>query len=293
MGRLSTWTLDGLWFAMMPSGLKTADVGGVCQVENGLYTVRYLIVNADDFGLSRGVNRGIIEAYRAGAVTSATMMTNMPGFEDAVRLAQQNPGLKVGLHFNITEGRPLTSPQRVPSLVGTDGRFSYDISSWQPKDVKRELAAQWNRLIGAGIVPTHVDSHQHVQMHKPVYRTVAKFARSKGIPLRRMFYAPERRLHPMTTDAFVTQVYFHKDGKARLLKALKNLRPGVTELHCHPGRMDPQLPHLSEWSVVREKELSVFLDPQVLAALHAERIRLVHFGMLRQIRKKGRTIGSR
>lgn len=260
-------------------------------MENKHKTTRYLIVNADDFGLSTGVNRGIMAAYRAGAITSTTVMTNTPGFAGAAQLARRHPTLKVGLHFNITEGRPVTNPQSISSLVGADGRFSYNISLWRQEDVSRELRAQWNRLVDAGIQPTHIDSHQHAQMHKPVYGVVAKFARQQGVPLRRVIYSPERHLHPMTTDSFITEVYFHNDGKRKLLHALRTLKPGVTELHCHPGYMDPLLPKLSEWSEVREKELTVFLDKEVLSVLHSGRIRLIHFGMLRLIRKKGQPNG--
>lgn len=85
--------------------------------------MKHLIINADDFGLSPGVNQGIAEAYQAGGISSTTVMVNMPGFTDAVRLASLHPGLGVGLHFNLTYGRPVSDPRLIPSLIQADGRF--------------------------------------------------------------------------------------------------------------------------------------------------------------------------
>src|SRR4051812_35977187 len=84
---------------------------------------RQLVVTADDFGISRGVNRGIVEAHRNGLVTSASLMPNLPSAEDALTRATTCPDLGLGLHLTLTAGRPLSPPDRVPTLVDADGQF--------------------------------------------------------------------------------------------------------------------------------------------------------------------------
>ncbi len=126
-------------------------------------------MNADDFGLCGDVTRGILDAHANGQVSSTTLMVNAPGTDEAVEAAHRHPALGVGLHFNLTEGRPLTE---VPSLVDGSGRFLLrgDLvrrclrRSVDPADITREFSAQLARIHDLGIVPTHVDSHQHVHM---------------------------------------------------------------------------------------------------------------------------------
>src|SRR5919112_1525178 len=112
--------------------------------------VRQLVVNADDFGISRGVNRGIVEAHRAGLVTSASLMSNLPSAEDALTRATTCPDLGLGLHLTLTAGRPLTPPDRVPTLVDDDGCFHLlgtllarlSLGQVHADDLARELSAQ-------------------------------------------------------------------------------------------------------------------------------------------------------
>ena len=126
-------------------------------------------MNADDFGLCGDVTRGILDAHVNGQVSSTTLMVNMPGTDEAVEAARSHPQLGVGLHFNLTEGRPLTD---VPSLVDGDGRFLLRGEllrrslrrAIDPADIRREFVAQLERIHELGISPTHVDSHQHVHM---------------------------------------------------------------------------------------------------------------------------------
>src|SRR5262249_35921917 len=132
--------------------------------------MKRLIVNADDFGLTAGVNRAIIEGHERGLISSATLMVNMPAFEDAARLAREVPSLGVGLHFNITQGRPVAGASRVPSLVdgrgefwGTSGALLARAATGRlnPGEAALELRAQIERALGAGLRLTHVDSHKH------------------------------------------------------------------------------------------------------------------------------------
>jgi predicted glycoside hydrolase/deacetylase ChbG (UPF0249 family) len=153
---------------------------------------RLLIVNADDFGLNDAANAGIVQSYQAGSVTSTTLMANAPATIRATELAHQHPGLGVGLHFNLTWGKPLSSPDCVPSLIGVDGGFLDRrvlsrrlVTGRVPiRQVALELEAQFARLLELGISPTHVDSHQHVHGFEPVFDAVASHCVEAGIPMR-------------------------------------------------------------------------------------------------------------
>lgn len=132
--------------------------------------MKYLIVNADDFGLTSGVNRAVIEGHSRGIITSTTLMANMPAFDQAVLLAKDYPALGIGLHFNITEGRPVAQAERVRSLInerqkflGTSTALARRIITGKllVEDVIVELRAQIERVLDTGLHLTHIDSHKH------------------------------------------------------------------------------------------------------------------------------------
>src|SRR6266550_2689855 len=146
-----------------------------------------LIINADDFGIAPGVNVGIIEAAEAGAVTSASMIVNLPGFADALDRAVSSPALSLGLHLNFTVGRPLSA---VSSLTQRESGEFYPLATLLTRaslglldaaDVTRECEAQIDRMAGAGFPPTHLDSHRHVHAHPAIFPIVGRAAASLGI----------------------------------------------------------------------------------------------------------------
>ena len=148
------------------------------------------IVVADDLGLSPGVNRGVVEAHERGIVTTASLLANMDGLEDAVERARGCPGLALGLHVNLTFGRPVSRPERVPSLTRPDGAF-LSFGQWlrrwllrgiAPDDVQRECRAQAQRLADAGVSMGHCDVHQHLDALPVVRRAVIDTCRACGIP---------------------------------------------------------------------------------------------------------------
>lgn len=151
-----------------------------------------LIVNADDFGLNSAVNAGIIECHKAGSVTSTTLMANAPAYAQAVGLAMAHPSLGVGLHFNLTWGSPLNSPELISTLVDQRGEFlSQEALARRilfrfvnPRHVELELAAQFERLHASGINPTHIDSHQHMHAFPLLFSEVARYCLDKEIPMR-------------------------------------------------------------------------------------------------------------
>ncbi len=162
-----------------------------------------LIVNADDFGLTSDVNRGIIEAHLKGIVTSTTLMANGAAFEEAVALALENPGLGIGCHLAAIGGRPVLPPPTIRDLVGADGHFPTSLqnflllhpgslfSSWRGQQpLAREFAAQVEKVRQAGLCVSHLDSHKHLHALPGVREAVLQVAREKGIRFVRYPFEP-------------------------------------------------------------------------------------------------------
>lgn len=126
---------------------------------------KYLNMNADDFGYSEPVNTGIMEAHSFGIVTSSSLMANMPAFQQAIGWALRTPSLGVRLHFNLTCGTAIAPPECVPSLTGGDGSFSGQRHVWREAEIEVELNHQFNKLVTAEIMPTHLDSHLARLLH--------------------------------------------------------------------------------------------------------------------------------
>lgn len=160
-----------------------------------------LIVNADDFGLTPGVNRAIVELHQAGVLTSATLMANASATEEAIRLAGANPGLGVGCHVVLVDGRPVLPAEQVPSLIDREtGCFVPKLTTFlrrlftgriRAAEMEAEAAAQMARLRDRGVPLTHIDSHKHTHMFPPVLRPVLRAARAAGIGAVRNPFEPE------------------------------------------------------------------------------------------------------
>lgn len=252
--------------------------------------MKRLIVNADDFGRTTGINSGVIEAYLFGIVTSATVMVLEPeaaeGIADARRRA---PNLSLGLHFVLTGGgSPASSPQQVPSLLTADRfhRFLKELpETLSEEEVACELDAQiflFERL--AGHPPTHLDSHHHSALHPSVQPVFALAALRLGVPARGS--TPEARdvLRAMgvrTPDHFVDGFYGEGVTAENLRSILLHLEDGTTtELMCHPARLDERLLADSTYTRKRARELALLCDPEVRTVIAREGIDLVPFAEL-------------
>ncbi|MGH9714384.1 MAG: carbohydrate deacetylase [Candidatus Acidiferrales bacterium] len=152
--------------------------------------MKQLILNADDFGMTRGVNEGIIRAHRDGVLTSTTLMAGGAAFEDAVNLAKQNPGLGVGCHLVLVGGCAIAPLQAIPSLADDAGQlpatlpeFVTRVSSGRIRvdEIEREMRAQIEKIRAAGIEPTHLDTHKHTHAHPRVMEALGRVAQSTGI----------------------------------------------------------------------------------------------------------------
>jgi len=145
-----------------------------------------LIINADDFGLTPGVNRAIAELHQARALTSATLMATGAAFDDAVSIAHANPTLGVGCHIVLTDGVPVSAPETIPTLIGPDGKtFRPSLIDFiqallrgniREEDITREALAQIQKLQSAGIDITHVDTHKHTHLFPAVTRPLLQIA---------------------------------------------------------------------------------------------------------------------
>ncbi len=153
--------------------------------------MKRLIVNADDFGLTRGVNRAIVQAHRHGIVTSSTLMANGGAFDDAVAQARSCPELSVGCHLVVVDGSPLSPPSQVRTLLaGSDAQFRRGFLSLagaalggalSPAELEAEIAAQVRKVQDAGIAVSHLDSHKHSHVFPPVFGALLRAARGCGV----------------------------------------------------------------------------------------------------------------
>jgi chitin disaccharide deacetylase len=239
----------------------TKSGNGLCPRVAG----RYLIVNADDFGQSDGINQGIVKAYERGIVTSASLMVRWPAASAAAAYARAHPNLSLGLHIDLGE-RIYRSGEWV---------FLYMVVPLQDMaavadEVSRQLVA-FRHLVGKD--PSHLDSHQHVHLREPVRSVLLNAAHKLGVPLRHCspkvcyrgdFYGQTTEGAPLP-DAISVMALIH---------ILATLPLGLTELGCHPGEgIDLYTMYCAE----REQEVKVLCDPRIHAAVRATGIELRSF----------------
>lgn len=228
-------------------------------------SVRILIVNADDFGLSAGINAGIVEAHRSGIVTSTSLMVRQPAAAAAADLARDCPGLSVGLHIDLCEwvfGDAGWSPSY--EVVPLDDAVA----------VEREVLSQFARFTElTGRQPSHVDSHQHVHQEEPLRSILRRHAHARGLVLRGAtppvrycgdFYGQSAKGEPYPEGITVQQ----------LCRIVGELPEGVTELGCHPGGAKD---FDSVYRGERLAELRSLCDPSVRAAVQRNGVELCGF----------------
>ena len=204
-----------------------------------------LIVNADDFGLSKGQNYGIIEACRRGVVSSTTALINGEAVEHAAQLSRDVPELGVGMHFVLTLGMPL-SPRPGLTRDGQFGKWIWEMAEQDAlplEEITRELDCQFNRFVDVfGKEPTHIDSHHHVHMIPAIFPIVAEFAQRKGVAIRvdrEVPGVPDCAVK--STDGFSSAFYGDEIDEALFLKVLdESAARGEksVEVMAHPAFVD-------------------------------------------------------
>ena len=218
--------------------------------------MKYCIVNGDDFGASRGINRGILEAHESGILTSTSLMVNMPAAVEAAELARRTPRLSVGIHLNLTnEGEPVVDLEDVAAC-------------------RAELSRQIERFVAlVGAPPTHLDTHHNIHRRANLEHCFVEVAAKHGLPLRE--HSPVR---------YFSSFYGQWDGETHLeqispemlMRMLETeVGEGFTELSCHPGYVDPDF--VSCYAIEREAEVRTLCDPAVRAHLETLGIQLIGF----------------
>ncbi len=243
-----------------------------------------LIVNADDFGLTEGTNRAIVDAHCSGIVTSTSLLANGYAFEHAVRLAHATPSLGVGVHLSLTEGPPVA--ENVIEQLWPANKFAGELPlSNQPfvrallagrlprAAIRQEFEAQAAKVVAAGIRPTHIDGHKYIHLLPGITAIVADVARQFSIPVMRvphrvidsllvpsraarvpgliilmsmaiMAYQVAKRAGLRTSDRLAGFIDTGHLNRDRIFRLLLPPRPGVTELLCHPAYHTAQLDDL-------------------------------------------------
>jgi hopanoid biosynthesis associated protein HpnK len=152
--------------------------------------MKQLVITSDDFGLSGGVNRAVEQAWQQGILTCASIMAGGAAFAEAVTIARRNPGLQVGLHLTLVQGRSVLPPERIPSLVDSAGNFSdnpvtsgcrYFFDRGLYVQLKREIEAQIVKVQDSGIDLSHIDGHLNIHLHPTVFRILAELMPRYGI----------------------------------------------------------------------------------------------------------------
>jgi predicted glycoside hydrolase/deacetylase ChbG (UPF0249 family) len=277
-----------------------------------------LIVNADDYGRSPGVSAGIREAHLKGLVTSTTALMNMPGVEDALRLAQRDcPHLGLGVHLVLTSGSPVLPLEQVSSLTG--GKGAYPDLDGQLEHLRQldlnEVRSEWHAQVGrfveaTGRAPDHLDSHHHFSYFTPeLLRLMLELAgeykcairqpvwarvegTTNGMPreiyLQVLEFAPPlmRDFGCRYPDYFDATFYDETATLDNLIDILGHLPQGVTELMCHPGYADDvlvsgsSLVAASGYSRPRENELATLTHPSGLELVTEKGIERITFAEL-------------
>jgi len=227
--------------------------------------VKYVIVNADDFGQSPGVNHGVIQAHEQGILTSASLMVRWPAADEAAKYAHRRPQLGVGLHLDFAE-REYRNGAWVPLYQVVDANDAHAVS----KEIAHQLET-FERLVGRP--PTHLDSHQHAHRKEPVRSVTLDIAQKLEIPVRDLTPSITYcgRFYGQDDQGVSYPECVSVDG---LIEILANLSPGVTEIGCHPAAIEDldTMYHLE-----RLTELSTLCDSRVRCAVTGAGIELKSF----------------
>lgn len=237
-----------------------------------------LIINADDFGYTEGVNLGIISAYKNGIVSSCTIMANMPGFDEAVELLKANPGLRCGVHMTLTCYKPIINSHK--TIVDDNGNFyrraTKEILQLIDLDeVYEEFCAQIDKVKNSGIKITHLDSHHHVHGLKELKAVIEKIVNKYELPIRGAFeYKTEIKDIVPVIDSFyadkVDYEYFEKN-----IHEIKKYK--ICDLMCHPSFVDEFLLNSTSYALQRTKEHSILTYKNIREFLELNEVEIATY----------------
>ena len=276
--------------------------------------MRYIIINADDFGRHAEINRAVEQGLVYGCLRSATVMPGGAAFAGAIDIARRHEALGLGVHFTLVDGNPILPPSEIPSLVAEDGRFLPDHTALLRRylkggvnleEVRRELAAQLRKVEATGVPISHVDSHQHMHTLPGIIDIVLDLASSARI---RAVRAPRTPLFAgafgglgqfvgrlgLSTLAQLAAVKAHRRGlavtehfsgivageafsEAELLKLIAHLPQGTTEVMMHPGTDNSRLIPACDWEHDFEAEMQAIVSPKVRRMIADKAVKIVNY----------------
>lgn len=285
-----------------------------CIKKEEVPVLRYIIINADDFGRHAEINRAVEEGLVHGCLRSATVMPGGAAFAGAIDIARRHEELGLGVHFTLVDGHPILPPEEIPSLVGSEGDFLPDHTALLKRylkggvnleEVRRELAAQLQKIEATGIPISHVDSHQHMHTLPGIIDIVLDLAARAGIravrtprtplfagafgglgqlvgrlglsTLARLATCKAHRRGLLTPDNFAGIVAGEAVSEGELLHLIAHLPQGTTEVMMHPGMKNDVLQEDSGWQHDFEAELAAILSPRVGEALRKAEVEPVNF----------------
>jgi chitin disaccharide deacetylase len=284
-------------------------------------TSKLVIFTADDFGLSPALNAAVALAHRQGVLGCASLMVSAPHVDQALELALELPNLCLGVHLTLIQGHSVLPPRQVPHLVDAQGNFGHHPVNlgwryfFQPRllpEIRRELAAQIEAVLAAGLIPWHLNGHVNLHLHPRLFPVVADLAREYGIPAVRLARVDWRATLSLAPDhpfpkvaqglifAWLTRrarrlaaqaglLYndhlfgLSNDGRMtedHLLGLIPRLKPGVTEIYSHPALYADA--ELRRWAPQyrRREELEALLSPPLQEALIAAGIQVSDYRRL-------------
>ena len=285
-----------------------------CSKKEEVPVLRYIIINADDFGRHAEINRAVEEGLVHGCLRSATVMPGGAAFAGAIDIARRHEELGLGVHFTLVDGHPILPPEEIPSLVGSEGDFLPDHTALLKRylkgginleEVRRELAAQLQKIEATGIPISHVDSHQHMHTLPGIIDIVLDLAARAGIravrtprtPLfagafgglgqlvgrlglsthARLAACKAHRRGLLSPDNFAGIVAGEAVSEGELLHLIAHLPQGTTEGMMHPGMKNDVLQEDSGRQHDLEAELAAILSPRVGEALRKAEVEPVNF----------------
>ncbi|GAB2025587.1 carbohydrate deacetylase [Lactovum odontotermitis] len=257
--------------------------------------MKKVIINADDFGYSSTVTRGIFKAFQEGLVSSTTLMANMPGRDEAIQLAKENPELGVGAHLVLTCGRPMSARK---SLTTEEGKF-YRLADYpvaRKKMLDQEIYEEWSSqidyLLNAGVALTHLDSHHHVHSFPENECIVLELANKYHLTFRNYDGLEERvklpnqqgirgfadlMNYPFIRNMEKSYEIVKEDCYKEIQKVLDNVTEDVTELMVHPAFIDEALYFGSSFNLQRMREVEILTDPKVKEMFEANELEIIHY----------------
>ena len=275
--------------------------------------MKSLVVTADDFGLAREVNEGILRAHHDGILSTASLMVGSPAAAEAVAMARATPTLRVGLHLVLIEAEPVLAPARIPGLVGPDGRFRSDMAMYGPalffsagmrRQLAAEIEAQFEAFAATGLPLDHVNAHKHFHMHPAIAAEIVRLGRRFGAravrtpvepgdvlarvepvtrgleariaaPFARRLDRQMRRAGFATPDQVFGLAWTGAMTAGRIAGLLAHLPDGLTELYTHPATAGGFPGSAPGYRYA--DELAALTSPEARAALTASGARLGGF----------------